>query len=306
MAIAKFLLASVEDPDLLRQFDFLGNRLDLTLEELKSNNMFEGPFYGSAVNTTTYFEALRDIDREAPRFFDPGFDPADEEYWTDIESLRDHVTFIGAEDGWNDVNVASHRPPVAFDEPMLGIIGMWRQGGGANPHFSLAIAETMLRTGQRFIAWTAYARTGRMADRYSSDPELRQFLIDHCSARREQIESTLDAEVVETLQSQFDAELEFGQATQAEYQDYEAHQIEAGIPLNDDDFHDGFETGRPRLATTSGSEEWYSYVRPTVMRNYQRRLIDAVTIFGAGCGAMLALLIVFLSRPSADSTGNVS
>ena len=58
---------------------------------------------------------------------------------------------------------SSHRKPVPFDEPALGIIGMWRQGGGANPHFALALGETMLRVGQRYIAWCASSarRPGR-------------------------------------------------------------------------------------------------------------------------------------------------
>ena len=40
---------------------------------------------------------------------------------------------------------SSHFVPVAFDEPTLGIIGMWRLCGGAHPYFALALGETMLR-----------------------------------------------------------------------------------------------------------------------------------------------------------------
>ena len=44
---------------------------------------------------------------------------------------RKYITRVGAEGDWNDVPVPSHREPVAFDEPVLGIIGIWRQGSGA-------------------------------------------------------------------------------------------------------------------------------------------------------------------------------
>ena len=70
-------------------------------------------------------------------------------------------------------HVPSHRMPTSFDEPCLGIVGMWRQGGGANPHFALALAETMLRVGQRYVAWTAYERASRLAERFWPDDAMR-------------------------------------------------------------------------------------------------------------------------------------
>src|SRR4051812_23035114 len=76
--------------------------------------------------------------------------------------LRQFIAVVGAETRWRDDTHNYQLERVPFDEPVLGIVGMWRYGGGANPHFSLALAETMLRVGQRHIAWSAYERTRRL------------------------------------------------------------------------------------------------------------------------------------------------
>src|SRR5206468_3190425 len=133
----------------------------------------------------------------------------------------------------------SHREPVHFDEPLLGIIGMWRQGSGASPHFALAIGEVMLRIGQRHIAWAAFEHASRLAPRFWPDPALQEFLRQHCQKRQKQIEQTfstehaekwrnastdtgapLTSEEIAALRSHFDTELAYGESYQRAYQEF--------------------------------------------------------------------------------------
>jgi hypothetical protein len=60
---------------------------------------------------------------------------------------REDRTRVGRVAEWQSILRTGAGRPLAFDEPTLGIIGMCRLGGGANPHFALALAETMLRVG---------------------------------------------------------------------------------------------------------------------------------------------------------------
>ena len=84
------------------------------------------------------------------------------------------------------------QPPVPFDEPLLGIIGMWQVGGGANPHFSLAMAETLDRVGELDLAWTAYQRTRDMKERFWPDEEIQRSLDQYCEARQVLLEERLE------------------------------------------------------------------------------------------------------------------
>lgn len=295
-AIAEFLLAAINTPELLKTFDCLGNRLDLPASQF-SESAHESLI--SAYGRSTLFNyqsALRRAEFDYPPLFTPGFDPGVEQHWEDVRFLRQYITFVGAETGWDEVDVPSHRKPVPFDEPMLGIIGMWRQGGGANPHFALAIAETMLRIGQRYIAWSAYARTKLLAERYSPDPALQRFLVNHCNQRQRVIEDSLppqqaNADNHRQLQSQFEAELAYGQDYQRDYQRFEIRQLAAGIPLAAPDFFADFHAGHPPVASPVGTEESYRYVRRSLVQDYKNRVTLSVAIFGAGCGAMLPLLL---------------
>src|SRR5689334_4400072 len=126
---------------------------------------------------------------------------------------------------------------------------MWRQGGGANPHFALCLGETMLRVGQRYLAWSAYERAARMGEGFWPDPGLQGFLRDHCRQRQVMIESQLPAAEVAELRPRFEAELAYGQGYQKEYQQYEAEQIAAGRSIDDEHFYDDFHAGRPPIAS---------------------------------------------------------
>jgi hypothetical protein len=232
----------------------------------------------------------------------------------EAKSIRKHISKVGVEDSWLEVAVPSHRKPVPFDEPVLGIIGMWRQGGGANPHFALALGETMLRVGQRYIAWTAYERAARMADRICPNPTVQQFLRNHCRKRQIQIEETLlfqtpespdripwqhvspppDAETVAGLRAQFEAELAHGQGYQRAYQEYEAKKIAAGANIADERFFDEFHAGWEPIASPVGPEDWYAFVPEVSRFQYARRVGWRAAwpwaVFGAGLAAMATAL----------------
>ena len=104
--ILEFLIAAIDRPDLILQYDFIGNRLDA------------------------------EIDPQGKRSFD--------EEWPihtrilsrdDMQRIsREHISRVGAEGSWSQDVPSSQPQPVPFDEPTLGIIGMWRLGSGANPY----------------------------------------------------------------------------------------------------------------------------------------------------------------------------
>src|SRR5262249_39671920 len=161
----------------------------------------------------------------------PGEPVGDPSRWERFSPIRAHVTRVGVEHPsiWEEVPVPSHRSPVAFDEPALAIVGMWRQEVGADPHLALALGETMLRGGQRDVAWTAFERTALLAERFWPDEAVRRSLREHCRQRQCQIEAALSdagaSTEVSQLRPTFEAELAHGEAHQLAYQKYEAEKI---------------------------------------------------------------------------------
>jgi hypothetical protein len=320
VVIAKFLLAAVDKPDLLKKFDCLGNRLDLEIEEIlrRESNWMEKSYGRSADFRFHNGNGAHDV----PAFFHPGVRTDDPASWPELNRIRRYLTRVGAEEGWEEVALPSHQEPAPFDEPMLGIIGMWRQGGGANPHFALAMGETMLRVGQRYIAWTAFERASRMAERFRPDPALQQFLRDHCRKRQEQIEQTLlfqapaDAGrpwqhiilppspgTVAGLRSAFEAELAHGQGYQRAYQQYEEEKIKAGVPTTDEHFFDEFLAGREPISSPLGPEEWFVFVPLEKLSAYRSRWIWVWSVLGSGLAAMMAALLSrWVSRHRPEGT----
>src|SRR5262249_44311051 len=185
----------------------------------------------------------------------PGERLAAPSLWERFSPIRKHVTKVGAEHPWQAV--PSHRSPVAFDEPALGIVGIWRQETGADPHFALALGETMLRVRQRFIAWCAFERAALLADRFWPDEDVRRASCEHCRKRQGEIEKVLSdglggRETVAQLRPTFEAELAYGQAHQQAYQEYEEQKIAAGVPIDDPTFYDDFHAGREPIASSPG------------------------------------------------------
>jgi len=308
-AINEFLLAAMDKPELLRTFDFLGNRLDLGIENILDHQIVW--MYG---RSTTIVFRRGWADFEAPALFKPGLSLDDPGRWAEVSPVRQFITKVGAEKGWEAVPVPSHRAPVPFDEPVLGMIGIWRQGSGANPHFALALGETMLRVGQRYLAWEAYERAARMANRFGPDPALQHFLRDHCRRRQSQIAGTLDspdpdsvldpaprhlnaqalAEVAAGLRLRFEAELTYGESYQKAYQSYEEEKIAQGVPLSDEHFFDAFHAGREPIASPPGPEEWFKNVPWAKVYQYAAHRRWAWGVFGAGLAALAAALVLRL------------
>ncbi|HYE18449.1 MAG TPA: hypothetical protein VEA69_08390 [Tepidisphaeraceae bacterium] len=146
-----------------------------------------------------------------------------------------------------------------FDEPTLAIVGMWRYGGGANVHFSLALAETMSCVGQRYIAWAAYERTARLLQKAPFDEKTRQALDEHIGRRQSMLAGGMSRTDSEDLRRGFDADLKAGLDYQAAYQQYEADRIAAGASIDDPKFYDAFLAKHGEIATPPGLADFHTY-----------------------------------------------
>ena len=303
LAVAEFLLVSFESPEVLEKFDCIGNRIDLLYDEI----MDPGRTYYTAYGHASSILFANRGQRRYPAFFPPEGDPSAEENWEQFKEVRKTISKVGAGEpelagltDWQDLEINSHKEQVPFDEPMLGIIGMWREGGGANPHFALAIGETMLRVGQRFIAWTAYERAFDLAERYSPDPALQEFLRNHCRERQAVIAQSLldEGEVFnpEEMRRKYRDELDFGLEYQDSYQAFEEQQLAAGVEIDDPNFYAGFHQTAPEIATKPGREELMRYAPVKVKDQYVNTAKRNWTIFGAGIGAMIPAVFGYLRR----------
>ena len=183
VAYGEFLLDAIDNPDLLTRFDFIGNRLDYTSDKPRDTGNPDLE-YGHAAGRMYYRSDI--MSRSRPLAENPTLvnHPAG---WESIRQVRDYITKVGGEAGFPRPDL---RAP--FDEPLLGIIGMWRQGIGADPHFALCIGEIMLRVGQRHIAWAAFERASRLSEKFWPDPLMQQFLRDHCRKRQAEIQKALE------------------------------------------------------------------------------------------------------------------
>jgi len=308
-AIAEFLLAAMENPSLIKTFDCLGNRLDLGLEPILHRELHETIY----ARPTRYDFSPDELERQLPEFFQTKASLDDPAIWPKVSPIREYITKIGAEEGWASVPVTSYKEPVPFDEPVLGIIGMWRQGGGASPHFALALGETMLRVGQRFLAWSAYERAYRLAERFWPDPATQQFLRDHCRRRQAQIEQTLafraPASTYRTpwqqispphagdsptnLRPLFDAELAYGEDFQRQYQQFEESRLASGASIFDEHFFDEFYRGRSPIASRVGPEESFASAPHDKMQAYSEDRRWSFAVLGAGIAAFGTSLLSF-------------
>jgi hypothetical protein len=227
------MLAVSQKPELLLEFDMVGNSL------------IDGfPHRPGAMETRH-----KDASARAVNAFlkEPGDD-------SERVAMRATITPVGVDRGLSVFPDLMHWRRVPFDEPCLGIIGMWRLGGGANPHFALALGETMMRVGQRHLAWSAYQRAIREAGRFSANPEIRAKFIEHCKTRQKGFGFT-DAEI-EELEGRFDVELNTGQSYHRAYQKYEEDQIAAGKDIDDPHFYDVFNAQHGNIATPVGDADF--------------------------------------------------
>jgi hypothetical protein len=270
--VVEFLLAVSDQPKLLLQYDLVGNRLTEDVDLHRADCIPDRVMYGQVGANRSAEEILK----------------GESSGWSPERVRELYITHVGAEAGWKEAVPAAHPKPVPFDEPTLGILGMWRLGGGANPHFALALGEIMLRVGQRYIAWCAYERAAGMADRVWPNADIQRQFAEHCRRRQKTIEQQLPAEEVEQLRPRFEAELAYGQHYQKDYQDYEAARIREGASLDDDHFYDDFHATHPPIASPVGEEEKFvaELGTPQLYLNWP------VAVLAAGVSACLAAWLV--------------
>ena len=112
---------------------------------------------------------------------------------------------------------------------------------------------------QLAIAWNAYERAIEMEDQFWPDPAVCAKFVDLCKRRQDgiaQMEFPSDpATWQQRMRQAHRDELAWGQSYQKAYQDYEAKQIAAGVPLSDPKFYGAFFAGRPPIASDVGDSD---------------------------------------------------
>jgi hypothetical protein len=274
--IGEYLLAAIDDPNLLSNFDCVGNSFG------RPPGRDEYGELPSAISRSHYLGMGGE--KFASQFDDRGELVKEESR----ELIRRAIRLIGADSGFPSSVLER---PVPFDEPTLGIIGMWRQGGGANPYFAVALGEIMLRVGQRYIAWTAYERAHMLADRYGWKPEHAAALREHCRKRQQSIILDRPRDNEAEIRSQFQAELAYGQKYQKDYHEYEANKIAAGADIYDEHFYDDFHKGREPIATPLGPAEWFDGTDPDQIPPLRDRATRSIAVlwFGIVMFAVVAI-----------------
>ncbi len=202
-ALIEYQIALRHDPKMATRYDMVGNKLDSEhLQILGHPTVLVRP----GVGRTRDRMASANL---AARYL------ADPESVKSPERARDAITRVGSEDGWGfamaEAAATSVKEPVPFDEPALGIVGLWRGGVGPHPHLAAALGEIMLRAGQRYIAWTAFERAATLPHNCPGDAEA---FLAHCRRRQSAIEATLPPAEPSGLKAAFDAELAHGLAQQ--------------------------------------------------------------------------------------------
>jgi hypothetical protein len=251
--LIEYMIELHANPRVLLYYDMVGNQLDINLDKEEYSPLSDfgtrpggdgplrwGALYGGVAMSRRAADYLRH----------PGS-------WAQYKDVRGGITRVGAEKGWAQVVETEHQKPVPFDEPTLGVVGMWRMGGGAHPYFALALGETMMRVGQRYLAWSAFERASRLSNLVWPDPQLQQRFMDHCRQRQATIEATLPSDEVGRLRPAFDAELTLGLDYQKAYQRYEEESIAAGKSIKDPHFYDDFHARHPPIATPVGDADGF-------------------------------------------------
>lgn len=178
LTTALYLQQVARDPNLLRQRDLIGQMLtDINIGETSlahgaQNSQAHSLFVLLATNpveNNMSFLDRRENDamRLSIRSMIRPVGGEGSEPWCCMAML------LSSQDGW-----------VPFDEPVLGILGMWMHGGGANPHFALALGGVLERIGHRRLAVHAYERAVELVDRFSPNYDDRAWLVAHCQARQ--------------------------------------------------------------------------------------------------------------------------
>lgn len=120
-----------------------------------------------------------------------------------------------------------------FDEPALGLLGMWWFGGGPNPHLALALAGIFERVGELDLAWVAYQRALELQEKFWPDPAIRQKFLQHCGERQSAIELALGRSHTQ-LDTQFRERLKAGLAYQSAHNNPDQPDLEPRPPVGSD------------------------------------------------------------------------
>ena len=261
IVIVEHLLHAAEDPTWLRIFDAIGN----PLQDLESGSMvfiqYGWGWTAERLGTSQGYDArftvshsLADVDQQ--------LSPSER------AEIRSHITTVGADGVWCAAIPGTLQSAVPFDQPVLGILGMWTLGGGANPHFALCLATVMERVGQGALAWECYERASDMVERFSPDPETRLWFQAHLRTRQELIASTRGGAAWETVQRvEFRRELSWALQQREEFQQAEAQRLAVGAAAGgsvlDPEADARFWAARPALATPVGTADDFHGRLPT-------------------------------------------
>lgn len=284
---ATFLLKAVDDPTLLTRYDLIGQPLDPDsedglYEQVGSQRFRFRKWWRIYRSSQPLLEAWA-----AGTLDEAGRRQALEPVW---DLRADGLRHVGGAAGFVRATGVDLEGGAPYDEPALGIIGMWTFGGGPNPHFALALGGLCERIGQRHTAWNAYARAIGLAQRFWPDEAIRDALVKRCQARQAELERGL-GEPHDQLQARHDAELAFGLRYQEERQRFEAERIAAGADLDAPDFFAAFdrefEAEHGPIASPVGDADLRQ------VRGHGPSPVDAISIglAAAGLGALLGLRV---------------
>ncbi len=288
MIAVQFFLSASEHPQRLLKFDFVGNRLNEKVDP-ESGQPYR--------RKQEYLETIRG--QSVDDLEEPENEQLRSEYRSFIARLERAPEYRSYLDG-------DEPETVPFDEPVLAIIGMWRLGGGPNPHFALALGEIMLRVGKPKIAWEAYERAIRMGDQFWHKPEVRRKLIEHCRDRQDLLEQALNR-TESSLRSAFDRAMDWRDA----YQSYETKKLKAGHSVDEEDFHKSFFEQHDRIASNHGRQDWLKtnssfeidYTQTNTSESGKRDLTAPVYIIllVTGLFGMVGGLLIYF-RPVSNGT----
>jgi hypothetical protein len=116
------------------------------------------------------------------------------------------------------------------------------------------LGEIMQRVGQRRIAWCAYERAARLAERFWPDRAIQEQFVEYCRARQSLLEAGL-REHADSLRQHFEAELAFGLRYQEAQHRYEEERIKAGASLDEPHFYNAFHARHGNIASPPGGAD---------------------------------------------------
>jgi len=276
VVFVEFLLRAMENPDLLTRYDAVGNRLDESVSPARGSSLRERRSYVRHVRFNGVDETLHP------------------DTMSERREIRKQIRWLVRGEGWLEA-MSVDRPVVPFDRPVLGIVGMWRLGGGPNPHFALALGEIMLRVGQRHIAWEAYERALRMKNQFWPDPAVRRKWVAHCRQRQHHIEATFSRKRVTEMKRTFNAERRHARSWQQAYRAFERERLRNGHDLTDPSFHDPFFEKHGPISTEPGRADWLRVERTVYDPSFVT--MPLVWLLGGVFGLTAGLLIYYRKAP---------